>query len=100
VIDWGDGTPMSAGTVAQAGGLFYVNGTHTYADSLVNGGNPVGKSWTVRGNGSVTKDGGPNPVSGYSLVEAKDYEAAAALAGGCPLLVDGGSVEVAQVMDM
>ena len=38
VIDWGDGTPMSAGTVAQAGGLFDVTGTHTYADSLVNGG--------------------------------------------------------------
>jgi len=38
VIDWGDGTPMSAGTVTQAGGIFSVAGTHTYADALVNGG--------------------------------------------------------------
>jgi len=68
--------------------------------ALVNGGNPVGKSWTVKGNGTITKDGGANPVSGYSLVEAKDYEAAAAMAKGCPMLADGGSVEVAEVMDM
>lgn len=68
--------------------------------AVINGGNPVGKSWTVKGNGSVARDGGSNPVSGYSLVEAKDYDGAAALAKGCPLLTDGGSVEIAQVMDM
>jgi len=37
-IDWGDGSPMSAGTVTQAGGIFSVAGLHTYADALVNGG--------------------------------------------------------------
>ena len=68
--------------------------------ALINGGNPVGKSWTVKSNGSVAKDGGPNPVSGYSLVEAKDYETAVATAKGCPLLAAGGSVEVAEAMDM
>jgi hypothetical protein len=68
--------------------------------ALVNGGNPVGKSWTVKGKGSVTKDGGANPVSGYSIVEAKDQDEAAALAKGCPLLETGGSVEVAVVIDM
>ncbi len=68
--------------------------------ALINGGNPVGKSWTVKGKGSVAKDGGANPASGYSLVEAKDYDGAVALAKGCPLLASGGSVEVAEVMDM
>jgi hypothetical protein len=68
--------------------------------AVINGGNPVGKSWTVKSSGSVTKDGGPNPVSGYSLVEAKDYEAAVVLAKGCPILASGGSVEIAAVMDM
>jgi hypothetical protein len=41
LIDWGDGTPMSAGTVTQPGGVgtaFIVTGSHTYADSGVNGG--------------------------------------------------------------
>jgi hypothetical protein len=40
-IDWGDGSPQSAGTVSQAGGVgtaFTISGSHTYADSGVNGG--------------------------------------------------------------
>jgi PKD repeat protein len=38
-IDWGDGTPMTAGVVsAAAAGGFVVTGSHTYADSDVNGG--------------------------------------------------------------
>ena len=43
-IDWGDGTPQSAGTVSQPGGpgtAFIVSGGHTYADSGVNGGTGV-----------------------------------------------------------
>jgi hypothetical protein len=68
--------------------------------AVINGGNPVGKSWTVKSNGSVAKDGGANPVSGYSLIEAKDYDEAAAKAKGCPLLGSGGSVEIAEAMDM
>jgi hypothetical protein len=68
--------------------------------AVVNGGNPVGKSWTVKSNGSVVKDGGANPASGYSLIEAKDYEDAVARARGCPLLAAGGSVEIAEAMDM
>lgn len=68
--------------------------------AVLNGGNPVGKSWTVKGNGAVAKDGGANPASGYSLIEAKDYDGAVALAKGCPMLAGGGSVEVAEVLDM
>ena len=41
-IDWGDGTPLSAGTITQTGGIgnsvFFVSGSHTYADAGVNGG--------------------------------------------------------------
>jgi hypothetical protein len=68
--------------------------------ALVDGGNPVGKSSTVRANGTVAKDGGANPASGYSLIEAKSLEDALAVAKGCPILSAGGSVEVAQAMDM
>lgn len=31
-IDWGDGSPATAGTVSGGSGSFTVNGTHTYAD--------------------------------------------------------------------
>jgi Bacterial Ig-like domain len=40
-IDWGDGTPQSAGTVSQPGPIgttLFVTGSHTYADAGVNGG--------------------------------------------------------------
>jgi hypothetical protein len=42
-IDWGDGSPMTAGTVVagppgSTAGTFVIDGSHTYADSGVNGG--------------------------------------------------------------
>jgi hypothetical protein len=42
-IDWGDGSPQSAGTITQPGGVgtaFTVSGAHTYADSGVNDSTP------------------------------------------------------------
>ncbi|MGR3712036.1 MAG: YciI family protein [Shimia sp.] len=67
---------------------------------LVDGGNPAGMSKTVSADG-ITDDGGPNPVSGYSLVNAADMDAACAIAKGCPILEGGsGTVEVAEAMDM
>ncbi|MDA9009139.1 hypothetical protein N9K16_04170 [Alphaproteobacteria bacterium] len=68
--------------------------------ALVDGGNPVGQSKTVTAAG-VEDNGGSNPLSGYSLVEADSIEAAIEIAKGCPVLVGGhGSVEVAEAMAM
>lgn len=67
---------------------------------VVDGGNPVGLSSTVNSDGSVSDDGGANPASGYSLIEASNLEDALAKAGNCPVLQDGGSVEVAEAIDM
>jgi uncharacterized repeat protein (TIGR01451 family) len=33
IINWGDGSPNSAGTITQSGSTFVVNGTHTYPGS-------------------------------------------------------------------
>jgi len=68
--------------------------------AVIDGGNPVGPSRTVRPDGSVTDNGGANPASGYSLVEAADEADALKKAKGCPILRSGGSVEVAQAFDM
>lgn len=68
--------------------------------AVVDGGAPVGKSQTVGANGAVTNDGGSNPTSGYTVVDAKDPADAARIAKGCPILVAGGSVEVAPIIDM
>ena len=61
-------------------------------------GNPVGMSKTVTATG-VEDNGGSNPLSGYTLVTAADIDAATELAKGCPIL-DGGSIEVAEVLDI
>ncbi len=68
--------------------------------AVVDGGNPVGTSSTVHSDGSVTADGGPNPASGYSLIEAEGVEDAIAKAKACPILQAGGSVELAEAIDM
>jgi hypothetical protein len=60
----------------------------------------VGKSTTVNSDGSVTNNGGANPVSGYGMFEASDEKDAIAKAKGCPILAAGGSVELAEVIDM
>ncbi|MDH3688758.1 MAG: hypothetical protein OEU36_04670 [Gammaproteobacteria bacterium] len=68
--------------------------------AVVDGGNPVGMSSTVQSGGSVVSNGGANPASGYSLVEASSLDDALGKAKGCPILSVGGSVEVAEAIDM
>jgi hypothetical protein len=68
--------------------------------AVIDGGNPVGLSSTVKPDGSVADDGGANPASGYGLVEAADKADAIAKAKGCPILAAGGSVELAECIDM
>ena len=68
--------------------------------AVVDGGGPVGMSKTVSSKG-VADNGGANPVSGYSLIEAADQDAAVAMAKGCPMVADGsGTVEVIEVLSM
>lgn len=67
--------------------------------ALADGGAPVGLSKTVSASG-VADDGGANPASGYSIVEAPDQATAVTMAQGCPILDAGGSVEVAEIHQM
>lgn len=68
--------------------------------ALVDGGHPVGMSSTVNSDGSITEHGGANPASGYSLVEAANLQEAHRHAKGCPILANGGTIEVAEAIDM
>jgi hypothetical protein len=68
--------------------------------AVIDGGNPVGMSATVNPDGSVTDNGGVNPATGYGLFEAADQADAIARAKGCPILEAGGSVELAECIDM
>ena len=68
-------------------------------DAVVNPGTPLGKSKTVSSAG-VSDDGGSNPMSGFSIVKADSMDAALEMAKECPLLEIGGTLEVAEVMEM
>lgn len=68
--------------------------------AVIDGGNPVGQSHTVNPDKTVTDNGGSNPASGYGLFEASDLDDALAKAKGCPVLDAGGSIEVAEAIDM
>lgn len=66
--------------------------------AAVNPGAPVGMSKTVSSSG-VANDGGSNPLSGFTMVEADSIDDAAVMAKGCPHL-DHGTIEVAEIMSM
>lgn len=82
----------------------------TYADwgvfydkmgaAVTDGGGPAGQSKTVSKD-SVAGDGGANPLSGYTVVEAPSLDKAVELAKDCPMVKDGsGSVEVCEIIQM
>ena len=68
-------------------------------EAVADGGAPAGMSKTVLQGGSVEDNGGSNPISGYTVVNASDIDAAVEMAKGCPILKNG-SVEVAPLMEM
>lgn len=88
--------PTETKKVMDAWGAWY----GSMGAAVIDGGNPVGKSSTVRSDGSLADDGGSNPASGYSLIEAANLAEAHKKAKGCPILAAGGTIEIAQAMDM
>lgn len=89
-------SPADQAAVMAAWGAWF----GTLGDAVVDGGAPVGASKTVKSDGSTSDGGGANPLSGYSVISATDLNAAVSLAKGCPLLAAGGTVEVAETIDM
>lgn len=66
--------------------------------ALVDPGDPAGPSKTLTSKG-VEDNGGANQISGYSLVNAADIDAAIEMAKGCPILKSG-SIEVAEAIEI
>ena len=63
-------------------------------DAVVDGGNPFGASASVGGGEAASG------LTGYSILEADSLSAATELAGGCPVLSSGGSVDVYEAIPM
>lgn len=88
--------PAEQERVMGAWNSFYQN----LGSAVLDGGGPAGMSKTVS-NGGIADDGGANPVSGMTIVEAPDQDAACEMAKGCPMVADGsGSVEVVEILQM
>lgn len=66
--------------------------------AVIDGGNPFGPATAVASDGSATA--ATAGLTGYSLIEADSLDLAAKLAGGCPVLAGGGSVEVYETIAM
>jgi hypothetical protein len=64
--------------------------------AVVDVGNPVGRAQTIDSSGAVREGGGANPSSGYTILQADSINEAVGLAKGCPVIHNGGSVEVAE----
>jgi hypothetical protein len=62
--------------------------------AVVDGGAPFGASASVGGGDARTA------LTGYSILQADDLASAVELAGSCPILADGGSVDVYEAIDV
>lgn len=62
--------------------------------AVIDGGAPIGASTTAGGAASRRE------LTGYSILEADGLDAAAGMAGGCPIIADGGTVDVYETIDV
>jgi len=73
-------------------------GAHAVAFS--DAGAPCGAAMTVGADGD-TEGGGPNPVTGYGIIQAVNMAAACNVARGCPVVtLGGGTVEVSETYEV
>jgi hypothetical protein len=93
------GGKMAETTAAQEAAMkAWMEWFGTLGSAVIDGGNPFGPSTAVQSDGSAAAT--TAGLSGYSVLEADSLELAAKLAGGCPVLAGGGSVEVYETIAM
>ncbi len=73
-------------------------------NKLIDKGNRLGQESAVIKPGNIVTDGPymelKEMVGGYTMIRANSLEEATAIAGGCPILGVGGSIEVRNIMVM
>ena len=66
--------------------------------AVVDGGAPTMPGKIVSSSG--TKSTGAKPVTGYSIIQAANLEAAVVMAKGCPSIPEGGQVAIYETLPM
>jgi hypothetical protein len=88
------------GEAAQAAVMqAWMNWFGELGPAVVDGGAPFGGSSTVVAGGAATA-GAPSALTGYSILSADSHADAERMAAGCPILADGGAVDVYEVHEM
>jgi hypothetical protein len=96
----GGGAMPADPKVAEASMAKWVAWYQDMGQAVIDMGTPAMSAKTVESSGKVSNGGGANPLTGYSIIEARDIDSAVSLAKGCPIYAHGGSVEVAELLPM
>ena len=68
-------------------------------EAVVDGGSPFSNSKSLAADGSSTDRAGSD-LTGYSIVAADNLDAATKLAKGCPILQNGGTVDIYETVEI
>ncbi len=77
----------------------YMDWLNSLGDSAVSPANPLKDTHTVNSDGSITNSG-TSTMSGFTIIEVGSMDEALSIAGKCPFLDSGGSLEVSELMQM
>jgi hypothetical protein len=68
--------------------------------AVVDMGAPFGAAATIASDGTPSEGSGPDPATGYTVIEAANLHDAVVMTKGCPGLSSGGSVRLYEAMQM
>jgi len=77
----------------------YMDWLKLLGDSAVSPANPLKDTHTINSDGSITSSG-TSTMSGFTIIEVDSMDEALSIAGKCPFLDVGGSLEVSELMQM
>lgn len=69
-------------------------------DRVVDAGAPIARAALVSADGSSADHGGPDQITGYSVITAASLDEAIDVAKSCPQLAANGTVEVGEAIDV
>ena len=77
----------------------YMDWLNSLGDAAVSPANPLKDTNTINSDGSITNSG-TSTMSGFTIIEVDSMDEALSIAGKCPFLDVGGSLEVSELMQM
>ncbi|HSF90601.1 MAG TPA: YciI family protein [Paracoccaceae bacterium] len=98
VLIYKGGNPPATPEEGQANMAKWFEWTKAAGDKMVEPNNPLVQWKSVGPDGTVSDMAGP--FMGYSVISVETQDEALALAKACPFLEVGGTIDVAQIMEM